>query len=696
TTGIWVAVTVCPAGDGVAAYWRDITERIRSEQALRSSEEHLRLAQEAGGIGTWQWDLVSGHMQWSAQMFRVLGLDPGPGDLTLSSLLAAIHPDDRAEAAEQLQSFRSRPGPLRMEVRALWPNGETRWIVFLGRATADGASHPRRMLGITIDGTSRRQNEEAVRADAERLRLAMRAGGLATWEYDLRSGTRRWSAEAAAMHGFAPRATEMPGNEWSRFIHPEDREPVRGGLRAAIAGTGDYAAEYRVVQSDQTRWTSVQGSVLRDAAGRPTRVVGVMQDVTERKATEARLRSLNRMLERRVRQEVTKREAAQTRAAHAERMQALGQLAGGIAHDFNNVLQAVSGGATLIERRPNDIDAIRRFGRIILEAAARGSSITRRLLAFAHRSDLRAEPIDAGPLLDGMREILTHTLGAAITIRVEPEPGLPALFVDRGQLETVLVNLATNARDAMPEGGTLRLIAASRAVAEGARSTGDLPAGRYVSITVADTGIGMDRATLARASEPFFTTKRQGEGTGLGLAMARGFAEQSGGTMRIDSRPGRGTRVTLWLPQAEPAEAPAPTTQTEDAAPAIRTVRILLVDDDTLVREILCAQLEDFGYAVVGVEDGAAALAWLNTGAEVDCLVADLSMPGMDGLALIRESQRRRPRLACILLTGFAGDSAALAVSGAVSGSFSLLRKPVQGLQLIDRIAMLLEAATVR
>ncbi|MGH7153612.1 MAG: ATP-binding protein, partial [Acetobacteraceae bacterium] len=340
------------------------------------------------------------------------------------------------------------------------------------------------------------------------------------------------------------------------------------------------------------------------------------------------------------------REAAQARAAHAERMQALGQLAGGIAHDFNNVLQAVSGGATLLERRPTEPDSVRRFARIILDAASRGSSITRRLLAFAHRSDLRAEAVDVGPLLDGLREILEHTLGAGIEVEVEAAPDLPPLFADRSQLETVLVNLAANARDAMPEGGRVLLSAVADTIAPDARAPG-LVAGPYIRLSVSDAGTGMDDATLARASEPFFTTKRQGKGTGLGLAMARGFAEQSGGALRIESRLGKGTTVMLWLPQTEEALAVAAPAGSRDTAPAVSpAARILLVDDDQLVRETLSAQLDGLGFSVTAVADGSSALVELDAGAGVDCLVADLAMPGIDGLTLIREAQRRRPHLA--------------------------------------------------
>lgn len=687
-TGVWVNVTVCPWTDGVVVYWRDIAKRKQTEQALQASEEHLRLAQEAGGIGAWDWDFGTGQMHWSAQMYRLLGLEPKAGENLPQRLFGALHPQDLEKAQSALAEFSKRLGPLRVELRVQHPNGDTRWLVFLGKVEPDQAGHPAHMLGIVIDGTTRRMTEEAIRTDAERLRLALRAGGLAAWELDLERNIRIWSPEAAAMIGM--RAHSMPRSEWARMIHQDDINRVRANLTAAIGGSGEYAEEYRVIRADdgEMRWTAVQGSVLRDVDGRPSRVVGIVQDVTDRKVAEERLHRANEELEARVRLEVAAREAAQARAAHAERMQALGQLAGGIAHDFNNVLQAVAGGANLIARRPKDPDAVLRFARIIIDAAERGSSITRRLLTFAHRGDLRAEAIDLSALLDGLREILTHTLGPAIHIEVGCAPRLPAVLADRGQLETVLVNLATNARDAMPDGGPLTFSAASEIVLQGAAHAAALEPGAYVVLSAADCGIGMDRETLARASEPFFTTKKKGEGTGLGLAMARGFAEQSGGGLLIESEQDVGTTVKLFLPQAaEPVtDRPIPIEEASGAAIA----RLVLADDDALVRETLGAELEGAGYAVHAVPGGEEALTWINNH-EVDCLIADLSMPGLDGLTLIQRAQRRRPRLPAILLTGFAGDSAALAVSGAVSGSFSLLRKPIELAQLCDRITLLLE-----
>jgi CheY-like chemotaxis protein len=302
---------------------------------------------------------------------------------------------------------------------------------------------------------------------------------------------------------------------------------------------------------------------------------------------------------------------------------------------------------------------------------------------------LRAENIDAAGLLGDMAEILTHTLGGSVVCQVDVEAGVPPLVADRGQLETVLVNLATNARDAMQSGGLLTLAADDEAVAEGQSHAAGLAPGRYVRIMVSDTGVGMGRAVLEHATDPFFTTKDPGKGTGLGLAMAKGFAEQSGGGLCIDSVVGQGTRVMLWLPAASGAAAP-PAEMLEAGPSLVDRPRVLLVDDDATVREVLSVSLADAGYAVLAADGGRAALDRMATGERVDIVVSDLTMPGMDGLELIRAVHERWPFLPAVLLTGYVGDGATLAVGGAINGPFSLLRKPVTGMELADRINALL------
>ncbi len=252
-----------------------------------------------------------------------------------------------------------------------------------------------------------------------------------------------------------------------------------------------------------------------------------------------------------IEKEEVKRQAL-ARLAHAQRMEALGQLAGGVAHDFNNILQVVQGAGRMIERQPEDAENVRRLALMMSESAGRGANITRRLLTFARRADLQNEPVDAGALFSSMRDILAHTLGSGVTVRTHVGAGLPLALADRQQLETVLINLGTNARDAMDGDGELDFSAEEEIV--GPDELGDHPAhlkpGAYVRFSVSDTGGGMPPEVAARACEPFFTTKPEGKGTGLGLAMAQGFAEQSGGALKIESEPGRGTTIHLWLPVA--------------------------------------------------------------------------------------------------------------------------------------------------
>jgi signal transduction histidine kinase/CheY-like chemotaxis protein len=418
-------------------------------------------------------------------------------------------------------------------------------------------------------------------------------------------------------------------------------------------------------------------------------------DVLEARVEE-RTRELLRSNDR-LSAEIEERRQAEAALLQAQKVQAVGQLAGGIAHDFNNVLQAVLGGTSLIRRRAGDPAAIGRLTDMVEEAARRGESVTRRLLAFSRREELRAVSLDLGRLLGDLREVLAATLGGRIRVEAAVAPELPPVLADRSQFETVLLNLATNARDAMPDGGRLRLRAeASRIGTES--GIADLAPGEYVHLAVEDTGEGMDAATLAHAVEPFFTTKPLGQGTGLGLAMANSFAQGSGGALAIESEVGRGTRVSLWLPvtradvvverveMAGGREGPSP-------VPAGRRPRVLLVDDEPLVRRMLAGELVDAGYEVVEAADGALALGLLSRGESFQLLVTDLAMPGIDGVGLIREVQERQPGLPAILVTGYAGDAATLAVGAVVGGPFALLRKPISGARLLDQVAALLSAA---
>lgn len=467
---------------------------------------------------------------------------------------------------------------------------------------------------------------------------------------------------------------QVVGHPIREFWAPDTHAPPEPWQLVVPADARIKDIERRYAHRDGTV-VDVLVSARRDGA---TVIAGVA-DISARRRAEAALK------------------ASEEHLRQAQKMQALGQLAAGIAHDFNNILQIVSGAAQLIERRPEDPAKVRHLAHALVSATARGASITQRLLSFARRGDLRAEAIAIAEFLDGAREVLTHTLGSGITVLTEFPPGTLALSADRGQLHTAIINIGANARDAMPSGGTLTLCATAEHVGEGRHpanlAAGGLAPGDYVRLSMTDNGAGMDAATLARASEPFFTTKPPGRGTGLGLAMVRGFAEQSGGTFLITSTPGAGTTVVLWLRQAVVEEASAGSEAHVAPLALVPRARILLVDDDDLVRETLAAQLEDQGFATLVAASGLQALALIETGEPVDAMVSDFSMPGMNGVVTIEKVRALRPLLPCFLLTGYMGERAALSAEN----TFTLVRKPVSGEALAAQIkAGLVKAGSVK
>ncbi len=670
----------------------DVTERRTAEENLRLTTERFQLAIDSSPISLFCQDRDLRYT-WMYNPHRSFDAAAVIGQTDRDIL---SRPDD-AEVTEQVKRLAIATGQRQRREVVIMTDGIELQYDLLVEPMRDRAGRIEGVRCAAIDITEQKRIEARLRQVTEELREAHRIARLGSWQYDTAGRHSEVSDEVRRILGFsatdpvpkllAQRGTVYPDQAW---------EMVNAAIARALATGEAFDLDLPARRRSEDIWVNVRAEAIRGQDGGVTGLRGTVQDITERHALEEALRSLTKTLEQRIEREVAAREAAQSRAAQAERIQALGQLAGGIAHDFNNVLQATIGALSLIERRPDDHEGIRRIARMATQSCERGAAITRRLLGFARRGELRAGRVEIAGLLAGLQEILSHTLGAAIEVNIAVADPLAPAFVDRSQLETVLVNLATNARDAMPAGGRLVFSAIPEMVAEGSLPypSGLLP-GRYVRLAVTDTGQGMDAATLARAAEPFFTTKGHGDGTGLGLSMAKGFAEQSGGAFAIDSAPGQGTTITLWLPEAAAdtlALAPVGGGLVEAAGAASAMKRVLLVDDQDSVREILAAQLLDAGFEVVQAAGGAHAIALLGGDLCVDAVVTDLSMPQVDGLAVISAAHQRLPRLPAILLTGYAGDDAALAVSGAISGTFSLLRKPVEDAQLIDRLRTLLAA----
>jgi signal transduction histidine kinase/ActR/RegA family two-component response regulator len=360
----------------------------------------------------------------------------------------------------------------------------------------------------------------------------------------------------------------------------------------------------------------------------------------------------------RLRQEMAERRATEANLRQAQKMEAFGQLTGGIAHDFNNLLTAVLGSLALLRKRlPAGEERAERLVNNAVLGAQRGAALTQRLLAFGRRQALRPEAVDLPLLVQEMSGLLRSSLGAGVRAEMRFPTSLPPVFVDANQLELALLNLAVNARDAMPAGGVITVAAQERQLDTTSEDSAGLLPGDYVVISVSDTGEGMDEATLARAMEPFFTTKGVGKGTGLGLSMVHGLAAQSGGRFALRSRKGAGTVAELWLPQAERRTAPANAAGSEPlsafSAPPGQSRRVLLVDDDPLVLASTTAMLEDLGHHVVTAESATQALAVLRATGPVDLVITDYGMPGMTGLQLAEALRLQRPDLPVMLATGY-------------------------------------------
>ena len=382
-------------------------------------------------------------------------------------------------------------------------------------------------------------------------------------------------------------------------------------------------------------------------------VAVIFQDVTERKQSEIALRELNETLERRVSEAVAERAAAMAQLHEAQKLETIGQLTGGVAHDINNLLTPIMGALDLVSRRYSEADArTRRLLEGALQSTDRAKTLVNRLLGFARRQALETRAVDVASLLEGMRDLITSSIGSTVELKILAPPDLPPALTDPNQLELALLNLCVNSRDAMPDGGSLTIVA--ERVAVGPRGMPQLKPGAYLRLSVIDTGLGMDSKTLNKAVEPFFSTKGLGKGTGLGLSMVHGFAAQLGGAFTLTSEAGQGTRGDLYIPVAETAAEPALRLAAHSVVVS-RQLTLLLVDDEDLVRAGTAEMLRELGHVVHEAAGGAEALRKLGSGLEVDAIVTDYMMPRMNGAEFARRVREQRPDARIMLITGYAG-----------------------------------------
>ncbi len=638
--------------------------------------------------------------------------------------MGSIHLDDRPPVERLIGEALAGGGSFRAEYRVRQTDGAWRWIEASGRVSFDDDGRPLRFPGVLIDISERKRVEAALRAsDLELRTIADSLPFLIAF------------VDSNLIYRFANRAYE----DWFE-LHPKDvvGRHLRDVLDEAGFATRRQAIERALAGETVTlelswphrdgrrREAEVRYMPRLDQDGVVLGFHVFVLDVTERAEAAEALKGAAEALERRVSErtaaltaEVAERRKAEDALRQSQKMEAVGQLTGGIAHDFNNMLTGIIGSIEMMKRRIESgrVDGLERFMDAANASAHRAASLTHRLLAFSRRQSLDARAIDVNELVGSLEDLLVRTIGEQVTLRVRLAAALPLARADANQLENALLNLAINSRDAMPQGGQLLIETSSleygteahgsevdrgragahAAVRAAARepdagpqvgqeagvaddAADALPVGRYVVLSVADTGVGMTADVLAKAFEPFYTTKPLGQGTGLGLSMIYGFARQSGGSVRIQSSPGKGTIVRLCLPVAalppEPVPAAARDPGLGELAAAHRRAggTVLVVEDDPAVRLLVLEVLAELGYAAIEAADAHSAIPVLDSARRIDLLVSDVGLPGMNGRQLAEIARQTRPGLRVLFMTGYAEN--ATIRSGFLAEGMQMVIKP--------------------
>ncbi|WP_245951447.1 response regulator [Paracidovorax anthurii] len=697
-------IPVPPQGGGAhvpPAPADDMAQRLR---ALEAREAYLRFAARAGRLGLWELDLDTLELTSSEVCRENFGRAPDE-PLSYAQVLAAVHPDDAARMQAAVDHTIATGEEYAIDYRVVFPDGRIRWVNVRAQRWTDAQGRPIRMAGTSHDITEQVIVERRIQAmlqldDSFRLLedpadMAYEASRLLGEALDVgRAGYGDIDAGTRTLH--IARDWTAPGIRSAQGPHhlPDYGSFVEDLLRGHIVVIADTATHESTaphpepMAAVQTRalvnlplieggrlvamlfinhpvprvWTPPELAFIRAVAHRTRMAV-------QRRLAERQLRALADTLESKVEARTRELMATEEALRQAQKMEAVGQLTGGIAHDFNNLLAGIIASLDLLRLRAGQqrYDELGRYIDTAHRSAKRAAALTHRLLAFSRRQTLAPRVVDLNQLVLGMHELVQRTVGPGIDVVFGATPGLWAVRADAGQIENSLLNLCINARDAMPHGGTLRILAANHHL-DGARPQAcGVRAGDYVALAVADTGAGMPAEVAARAFEPFFTTKPIGQGTGLGLSMVYGFARQSGGSASIASAEGEGTTITLWLPRHDgpvPAdgaapgeEAPppplvpgAPPAGARGAAPCI-----LVVDDEPAVRAMVADALREHGYEVVEAADGPAALEALRADGPLDLLLTDVGLPGgMNGRQVADAGRVLRPGLPVLFITGYA------------------------------------------
>jgi PAS domain S-box-containing protein len=660
----------------------DVTERYRVEEALAASRESLELATEAAEIGTWDADVPNRLLTCSVRAKTIFGM-PLDRAVTIEDFYACVHPHDVAmvRAALAAMTDPDRRAPFDVEYRIIRAgSGDLRWLTSKGRAFFDRSGQCTRALGSLIDVTPRKLEGERLRESERRFRALSDSLPALVWMSDEHGRMVFANRGFETMLGVSPE--RMLDEGWPAILSDADVHTLDEARPAFLERRKSLGRDFPVCTvNGEPRWIHVE---VRPHMVGDTFLghVGCAIDVTDAhlagEALETRIAERTAELTR----QIGERERVEETLHQMQRLEAIGQLTSGVAHDFNNLLTVVLGNVDVIARTAQraglDERTLTRLDHV-RTAAQRGATLTAQLLAFSRRQHLETRTVDLNTTVSGMGALMQSTLGRSVSVEMTLADGLWPALVDPTQIELIILNLAINARDAMPDGGTLTIATAnvSRHAPERAEEP---PAGDYVAVSVSDTGTGMSEEVLARAFEPFFTTKEIGKGSGLGLAQVFGFAKQSGGGVRIDSAIGGGTTVSVFLPRGTADEA-TPSVKPVAASADVSGRMILVLDDDDAVRAVTADTLREAGCRVVEAADGQCALDALAQLGHVDAVVADFAMPRMNGAQFRVLAQRQRPGLPILFVTGYADLDAIRDVPDE-----RVIRKPFTRDDLVSRL----------
>jgi PAS domain S-box-containing protein len=606
--------------------------------SISEREELLVEAERIAKMGSWVWNIESNQVVWSDELYRILGYDPDKDIASVEAFFEAVHPDDRQQVREISANITQTGVTGCAEHRILHRDGTVLFVLSDGAPIFDKHGKLRRVVGTILNVTEARETARRLAQSNRLLEEAQALGHMGSWTLDLANGQMQWSEEFCRIFGIAADTAASP-DTFMQYVHADDRQIILAAHESMLRSGASTQVDIRLIRNDgEGRFVRVIGSPHYDASGQLAQIRGAMLDLTD-------LRRL------------------QERLLEAERMEAIGRLAGGIAHDFNNLLMVVRGNLELLEAQA------RPELKAIFSAIDSAQSLTAGLLAFGRKANLQRRVLDLNQLANSTVALLDRLVGEHITLRSFNDVNVPAVEVDSALIQQALVNLVINARDALVLGGTISV--RTQLAIEGGN--------RYAEISVEDNGPGIDDATLKHLFEPFFTTKDGGKGSGLGLAMVHGTVTQHGGSVRVTSTLGRGSRFTLRIPAA--VESIDDTKGTAAALhPTNLKQTILVVEDHPDVLSLLEALLQKAGYRVVGADRPSAALAIVREQSTIDLVLSDLNMPEMHGTSLARELRRHRPGLPIIFMSGYSGDTTRLPVGA------KLLGKPFSVAELQEAI----------